>query len=131
MRHDHEGAFHERVASPAQFKALNCEVACRVGIEPNRIGASVDRIRLDSITNYSEIVKDVGTSYVKANVLPDWDTKNVTRLIRLSSVVIGELPVELMCSDLDCATLADMLRRREDVVDSTKASDYQRHYDYG
>lgn len=117
------------MANPAEFKALNGEVACRLGIEPNRIGASWNRVRLDIVTNYSEIVKDVCTSHVKANVLPYWNTKYVTSLIWFGSVVVSELEVELMCSNLDCATLAYMLGRREDIVDGAKASNYERHDD--
>jgi len=117
------------MANPAEFKALNGEVACRFGIEPNRIGASWNRVRLDIVTNYSEIVKDVLTSDAKANILPDRDTKNVTSVVWFSSVVVSELKVELMGSNLDCAALANMLGRREDIVDRAKASNYERHDD--
>ena len=115
--------------NPAEFKALNGEVARFIRIEPNRIGPSWNSVRLDVVANYSEIVKNVLTSDAKANILPDRYAKNVTSLIWFGSVVVSELEVELMCSNLDCAALAYMLGRREDVVDRAKASNYERHDD--
>src|SRR5207247_9630203 len=96
LGHDHEGALHGCVADSAELKALNCEIACRIGIEPDFVGASWNGVCFDVVTNYPEIVKNVRACNVKTNVLSDRDPKNVTSIIWFGSVRVGELPVELM-----------------------------------
>ena len=117
------------MTNAAEFKALDCEITGGIRKEPDSVGSSRNRVGLYVVANYSEIMKDICASHAKPNVLPDRDPKDVTDLIRLGPIVVRKLPVELVGGDLDCAALADLLRRRENIFDCTKASRYQRHYD--
>src|SRR5205807_1052789 len=122
VSHDHEGALHERVPGSAQFNTLNCKVAGRDWIEPDDVSASRYRVRLNIVDDDSEVVKDICTRHASTDILAHAYTKDVIRIVRQCSITVGELPVKLMGGYFDCAALADLLRRRKEAVDGSKAS---------
>src|SRR5712692_7715435 len=99
--HHLEPCNHARMPGTAQLKALNGVILNLIGNKPDRVGSSLNCIRLDLELNDSEIMEDISARNVENHRRVDRDSEDICVCV---VVRISENPIELVTRDIESRT---------------------------